>query len=170
MDSFIEDSIAAIREQVGCDRVILGLSGGVDSSVVAALLSRAIGKQLTCVFVDHGLLRKGEPEEVEAVFKNQFDVDFVNVEAADRYLKILAGVTNPEEKRHIVGEEFWKVFFEEAGKLEGVQYLAQGTIYPDVIESGSKTASKIKSHHNLIPFPEGVHFNLIEPAPHSLQR
>lgn len=174
MDSIIEDSVAAIREHVGDDRVILGLSGGVDSSVVAALCSQAIGKQLTCVFVNHGLLRKGEPEEVEQVFTEQFDVDFVHVHAEDRYAELLAGVTEPEQKRKIIGEQFWKEFFTvaEALAVDGrpVKYLAQGTIYPDIIESGARKtggrASTIKSHHNLIPFPEGVHFDLIEPLDH----
>lgn len=163
MSNIIDDSVAAIRAQVGDSRVILALSGGVDSSVVAALMSKAIGKQLTCVFVNHGLLRKDEPEQVERVFTTEFDLDFVHVHAQGRYAAVLAGLTDPEAKRHAVGEEFWKVFFDEAQKLDGVEFLAQGTIYPDVIESGSKTASKIKSHHNLIPFPDGVHFDLIEP-------
>jgi GMP synthase (glutamine-hydrolysing) len=163
MLNIIEDTVAAVREQVGSDRVICGLSGGVDSSVVAAILHRAIGDQLTCVFVDHGLLRLNEAEEVVRVFRDQFHIDLVHVDAEERYLRLLAGVTDPEEKRRIIGEEFWHVFFEEATRLEGVKYLAQGTLYPDVIESGSKTAAKIKSHHNLIPFPDGVHFDLIEP-------
>ena len=174
MDSIIEDSVAAIREQVGSDRVILGLSGGVDSSVVAALCARAIGKQLTCVFVNHGLLRKNEPEEVEEVFTKQFDVDFVHVHAEERYLKLLEGVCDPEAKRKIIGTQFWNEFFEVAKELEQdgrpVKFLAQGTIYPDIIESGARKtggkASTIKSHHNLIPFPEGVHFDLIEPLDH----
>ena len=171
MDSIVEQKVAEIRDQVGEDRVILALSGGVDSSVVAALGARAIGRQMTCVFVNHGLLRKGEPEQVEEVFTKQFDVDFVHVHAEERYAKLLDGVTDPEEKRRIIGTEFWKVFFEEAQKLaedgRPVTYLAQGTIYPDIIESGARKtggkASTIKSHHNLIPFPEGVHFDLIEP-------
>jgi len=172
MASIIDETTAAVRAQVAQDRVILGLSGGVDSSVVAALLAHAIGSRVTCVFVNHGLLRKDEPEEVEEVFTRQFDVDFVHVHAEERYAKALAGVSEPEEKRRIIGTEFWRVFFDEAAKLEArdgqpVRYLAQGTIYPDVIESGSAKASKsaatIKSHHNLIPFPEGVHFDLIEP-------
>lgn len=167
MSSIIDETVESVREQVGDSRVILGLSGGVDSSVVAAILSKAIGKQLTCVFVNHGLLRKDEPEQVEAVFGGQFDADFIHVHAEERYLKLLAGVTDPEEKRHIIGTQFWNEFFAVAEKLDGVKFLAQGTIYPDVIESGSikasKSASHIKSHHNLIPFPEGVHFELIEP-------
>jgi len=163
MVNIIEETVEQVREQVGTDRVICGLSGGVDSSVVAALLHRAIGDQLTCVFVDHGMLRLDEAEQVVRTFRDQFHVDLVHVEAGERYLSLLAGVTDPEEKRRIIGEEFWKVFFEQAEKLEGVRWLAQGTLYPDVIESGNKTAAKIKSHHNLIPFPEGVHFDLIEP-------
>ena len=174
MDSIIEDSIAAIREQVGDSRVILGLSGGVDSSVVAALVSKAIGDQVTCVFVNHGLLRKDEPEQVEEVFTKQFDVDFVHVHAEDRYAQLLAGVTDPEQKRRIIGEQFWKEFFAVAEELaedgRPVRFLAQGTIYPDIIESGARKtggkASIIKSHHNLIPFPEGVSFELIEPLDH----
>ena len=174
MDSIIEDSVAAIRAQVGEDRVILGLSGGVDSSVVAALCAKAIGKQLTCVFVNHGLLRKNEPEEVEEVFTKQFDVDFVHVHAEERYAKLLAGVTDPEQKRKIIGTQFWQEFFAVAQDLaedgRPVKYLAQGTIYPDIIESGARKtggkASTIKSHHNLIPFPDGVHFDLIEPLDH----
>ena len=174
MDSIIEDSIVAIRDQVGENRVILGLSGGVDSSVVAALCAEAIGKQLTCVFVNHGLLRKDEPEQVEEVFTKQFDVDFVHVHAEDRYAELLAGVTEPEQKRRIIGEQFWKEFFAVAQDLaedgRPVQFLAQGTIYPDIIESGARKtggkASTIKSHHNLIPFPDGVSFELIEPLDH----
>ena len=170
MDGIIEQKVAEIREQVGDSRVILGLSGGVDSSVVAALVHRAIGDQLTCVFVNHGMLRKGEPELVEQVFRGQFDVPLVHVHAEERYGALLAGVTDPEEKRRRIGTEFWKVFFEEAEKIGGVEYMAQGTIYPDIIESGARKtggkASTIKSHHNLIPFPEGVHFDLVEPLDH----
>ena len=170
MDNIIEQKVAEIREQVGDARVILGLSGGVDSSVVAALCAKAIGKQLTCVFVNHGLLRKNEPEEVEEVFTKQFDVDFVHVHAEERYAELLAGVTDPEAKRKIIGTQFWNEFFAVAQDLDGVQFLAQGTIYPDIIESGARKtggkASTIKSHHNLIPFPEGVHFDLIEPLDH----
>ncbi len=172
--SVVELSIAAIRNQVGNDRVILGLSGGVDSSVVAALCAKAIGKQLTCVFVNHGLLRKNEPEEVEEVFTKQFDVDFVHVHAEERYARLLDGVTDPEQKRKIIGTQFWEEFFTVAQGLSDdgrpVKYLAQGTIYPDIIESGARKtggkASTIKSHHNLIPFPEGVSFDLIEPLDH----
>jgi GMP synthase (glutamine-hydrolysing) len=185
MSSIIDSVTEDVRAQVGNERVILGLSGGVDSSVVAALLAHAIGKQVTCVFVNHGLLRKDEPEEVEDVFTKQFDVDFVHVHVEELYASKLANITEPEQKRKIIGSEFWNVFFDEAAKLEAkhgqpVRFLAQGTIYPDVIESGahragaikasdgsaatgSKQASTIKSHHNLIPFPEGVHFDLIEP-------
>ena len=185
MDNLVETMTAEIREKVGGDRVILALSGGVDSSVVAALCSRAIGKQLTCVFVNHGLLRKGEPEQVEEVFTKQFDVDFIHVHAEDRYAALLDGaedryaalldgVTEPEQKRRIIGTQFWEEFFAVAQQLEEggrpVTYLAQGTIYPDIIESGARKtggkASTIKSHHNLIPFPEGVHFDLIEPLDH----
>jgi len=163
MVNIIDETVTRVREQVGAGRVICGLSGGVDSSVVAALLHRAIGDQLTCVFVDHGMLRLNEAEQVVRTFRDQFHIDLVHVDAEERYLNLLAGVTDPEQKRRIIGEEFWQVFFEEATKLEGVTWLAQGTLYPDVIESGNKTAAKIKSHHNLIPFPEGVHFDLIEP-------
>ena len=174
MDNLVETMTAEFREKVGDDRVILALSGGVDSSVVAALGARAVGKQMTCVFINHGLLRKGEPEQVEEVFTKQFDVDFIHVHAKDRYAELLAGVTEPEEKRRIIGTQFWKEFFAVAQQLETdgkpVKYLAQGTIYPDIIESGArKTGGKtatIKSHHNLIPFPEGVHFDLIEPLDH----
>ncbi len=163
MVNIIDENVESIREQVGADRVICGLSGGVDSSVTAALVHRAVGDQLTCVFVDHGLMRKDEGAEVVRVFRDQFHVDLVHVQAQERYLSLLSGVTDPEQKRRIIGEEFWKVFFEEATKLKGARWLAQGTLYPDVIESGSRTAAKIKSHHNLIPFPDGVHFDLIEP-------
>lgn len=170
MDNLVESMCADIRETVGEDRVILALSGGVDSSVVAALGARAIGRQMTCVFINHGLLRKGEPEQVEEVFTKQFDVDFIHVHAEDRYAALLDGVTEPEEKRRIIGTQFWKEFFAVAQQLDGVKYLAQGTIYPDIIESGARKtggkASTIKSHHNLIPFPEGVHFDLIEPLDH----
>jgi GMP synthase (glutamine-hydrolysing) len=163
MVNIIEETVDLIRERVGTDRVICGLSGGVDSSVVAAILHRAIGDQLTCVFVDHGMMRLDEGAQVVHTFRDNFHVNLIHVDAERRYLDLLAGVTDPEAKRHIIGEEFWKLFFEEAERLEGVRWLAQGTLYPDVIESGSRTAAKIKSHHNLIPFPPGVHFDLIEP-------
>jgi GMP synthase (glutamine-hydrolysing) len=163
MVNIIDDAVERIRAQVGDAKVICGLSGGVDSSVVAALVHRAVGDQLTCVFVDHGLLRQDEAADVVRVFRDQFHVPLVHVEAEERYLSLLAGVTDPEKKRHIIGEEFWQVFFEEARTLEGVRFLAQGTLYPDVIESGPGKAAKIKSHHNLIPFPLGVHFELVEP-------
>ena len=174
MDNLVETMTAEFREKVGDDRVILALSGGVDSSVVAALGARAVGKQMTCVFINHGLLRKGEPEQVEEVFTKQFDVDFIHVHAEDRYAELLAGVIEPEEKRRIIGTQFWKEFFAVAQQLETdgkpVKYLAQGTIYPDIIESGARktggNTATIKSHHNLIPFPEGVHFDLIEPLDH----
>ena len=174
MDNLVETMTNEFREKVGNDRVILALSGGVDSSVVAALGARAIGKQMTCVFINHGLLRKNEPEQVEEVFTKQFDVDFIHVHAEDRYAELLAGVTEPEEKRRIIGTQFWKEFFAVAQQLETdgkpVKFLAQGTIYPDIIESGARKtggkASTIKSHHNLIPFPEGVSFDLIEPLDH----
>jgi GMP synthase (glutamine-hydrolysing) len=170
MEGIVEQKVTEIREQVGGRKVILALSGGVDSSVVAALVHRAIGDQLTCVFVNHGLLRKGEPELVEEVFREQFKMPLVHVHAEERYARLLAGVNDPEEKRRLIGTEFWKVFFEEAQKIGDVEMLAQGTIYPDIIESGARKtsgkASTIKSHHNLIPFPEGVHFDLIEPLDH----
>ncbi len=174
MDNLVETMTADFRAKVGDDRVILALSGGVDSSVVAALGARAVGKQMTCVFINHGLLRKGEPEQVEEVFTKQFDVDFIHVHAEERYAKLLDGVTDPETKRRIIGTQFWEEFFAVAQQLEvdgrPVKYLAQGTIYPDIIESGARKtggkASTIKSHHNLIPFPEGVHFDLIEPLDH----
>ncbi|MDO8964710.1 MAG: glutamine-hydrolyzing GMP synthase [Coriobacteriia bacterium] len=163
MLNIIEETVEAVRAQVGDARVICGLSGGVDSSVVAALLHRAIGDQLTCIYVDHGMMRLNESEQVVHTFRDHFHINLVHVDAEERYLTLLAGVSDPEAKRRIIGEEFWQVFFEEATTLEGVRYLAQGTLYPDVIESGNKHAAKIKSHHNLIPFPTGVHFDLIEP-------
>jgi GMP synthase (glutamine-hydrolysing) len=163
MVNIIDETVELIREQVGTDRVICGLSGGVDSSVVAAIVHRAIGDQLTCVFVDHGMMRLDEGAQVVHTFRDNFHVDLIHVDAERRYMDLLAGVTDPELKRKIIGEEFWRLFFEEAEKLAGVRWLAQGTLYPDVIESGNRTAAKIKSHHNLIPFPEGVHFDLIEP-------
>jgi GMP synthase (glutamine-hydrolysing) len=170
MEGIIDQKVDQIRREVGSRKVILALSGGVDSSVVAALVHRAIGDQLTCVFVNHGMLRKGEPEMVEEVFREQFHMPLVNVHAEERYAKMLAGVTDPEKKRRLIGTEFWRVFFDEAQKIGDVEMLAQGTIYPDIIESGARKtggkAATIKSHHNLIPFPEGVHFDLIEPLDH----
>ena len=167
MDSFVESSIQAIREKVGDGKVLLALSGGVDSSVAAGLLSRAIGKQLTCVFVDHGLLRKNEGDEVEAVFGPEgiFDLNFIRVNAQERYYSKLAGVTEPEQKRKIIGEEFIRVFEEEAKKIGAVDFLAQGTIYPDVVESGlGGESAVIKSHHNVGGLPDYVDFKeIIEP-------
>ncbi|MCR5583851.1 MAG: glutamine-hydrolyzing GMP synthase [Lachnospiraceae bacterium] len=167
MDSFVEHSIKEIREKVGDGKVLLALSGGVDSSVAAGLLSRAIGKQLTCVFVDHGLLRKNEGDDVEAVFgpKGNFDLNFVRVNAQQRYYGKLAGVTEPERKRKIIGEEFIRVFEEEAKKIGKVDFLAQGTIYPDVVESGlGGESAVIKSHHNVGGLPDFVDFKeIIEP-------
>ena len=167
MDTFVEDSIKAIRAKVGDGKVLLALSGGVDSSVAAGLLSRAIGKQLTCVFVEHGLLRKNEGDEVEAVFgpKGQFDLNFIRVNAKERYYGKLAGVTEPERKRKIIGEEFIRVFEEEAKKIGAVDFLAQGTIYPDVVESGlGGESAVIKSHHNVGGLPDFVDFKeIIEP-------
>ena len=167
MDSFVESSIQAIREKVGDGKVLLALSGGVDSSVAAGLLSRAIGKQLTCVFVDHGLLRKNEGDEVEAVFgpTGDFDLNFIRVNAQERYYNKLAGVTEPEAKRKIIGEEFIRIFEEEAKKIGAVDFLAQGTIYPDVVESGlGGESAVIKSHHNVGGLPDFVDFKeIIEP-------
>ena len=167
MDSFVEHQIQAIREKVGDGKVLLALSGGVDSSVLAGLLSRAIGKQLTCVFVDHGLLRKNEGDEVEEVFGNSgtFDLNFVRVNAQERYYEKLAGATEPENKRKIIGEEFIRVFEEEAKKIGAVDFLAQGTIYPDVVESGlGGESTVIKSHHNVGGLPDYVDFKeIIEP-------
>ena len=167
MDTFVEESIRAIREKVGDGKVLLALSGGVDSSVAAGLLSRAIGKQLTCVFVDHGLLRKNEGDEVEAVFGEGgiFDLNFIRVNAQERYYGKLAGVTEPERKRKIIGEEFIRVFEEEAKKIGAVDFLAQGTIYPDVVESGlGGESAVIKSHHNVGGLPDFVDFKeIIEP-------
>ena len=157
--AFIDEQVAAIRAQVGDSKVLLALSGGVDSSVVAALIARAIGKQLTCVHVNHGLLRKGEPEQVCKVFSEQFPVNLVYVDATDRFLDALAGVADPETKRKIIGAIFIDVFAEEARKLDGVKFLAQGTIYPDILESKG-----VKAHHNVGGLPEDLHFELCEPV------
>lgn len=157
-EAFIAEQVAAVRAQVGDKKVLLALSGGVDSSVVAALLIRAIGKQLVCVHVNHGLMRKGESEQVIEVFKNQLDANLVYVDATDRFLDLLAGVSDPETKRKIIGGEFIKVFDEEAKKLEGISFLAQGTIYPDILESKG-----VKAHHNVGGLPEDMQFALVEP-------
>ena len=157
-EAFIAEQVAAIREQVGSKKVLLALSGGVDSSVVAALLIKAIGKQLVCVHVNHGLLRKGEPEQVIAVFRGEMDANLIYVDAVDRFLDKLAGVSDPEQKRKIIGAEFIRVFEEEARKLEGIEFLAQGTIYPDILESGP-----VKAHHNVGGLPEDLQFELVEP-------
>ncbi len=159
-DAFISEQIDAIRTQVGDKKVLLALSGGVDSSVCAALLIKAIGKQLVCVHVNHGLLRKGEPEQVIEVFRNQMDANLVYVDAVDRFLDKLAGVADPETKRKIIGAEFIRVFEEEARKQEGIEFLAQGTIYPDILES----ADGIKAHHNVGGLPEDLQFELVEPV------
>ena len=163
MENFIADQIELIRRQVGDKKVLLALSGGVDSSVVAALLIKAVGKQLTCVHVNHGLLRKGEPEQVVQVFRHEMDANLIYVDAVDRFLDKLAGVADPERKRKIIGEEFIRVFDEEARKLEGISFLGQGTIYPDIIESGTKTVKAVKSHHNVGGLPEDLDFELVEP-------
>jgi len=158
-EKFIEEQIAEVRVQVGDKKVLLALSGGVDSSVVAALLIKAIGKQLVCVHVNHGLMRKGESEQVIEVFRNQLDANLIYIDATDRFLDLLAGVSEPEKKRKIIGGEFIKVFDEEASKLEGISFLAQGTIYPDILESDG-----VKAHHNVGGLPEDMQFELVEPV------
>ena len=163
MENFIADQIELIRKQVGDKKVLLALSGGVDSSVVAALLLKAIGSQLTCVHVNHGLLRKGEPEQVVRVFKDELSANLIYVDATERFLSKLEGVADPEQKRKIIGAEFIRVFEEEARKLDGIEFLAQGTIYPDIVESGTKTAKMVKSHHNVGGLPEDLQFELVEP-------
>ena len=156
--SFIEEAVAAVKSQVGDGKVLLALSGGVDSSVVAALLIKAIGKNLVCVHVNHGLLRKGEPEQVVQVFRHEMDANLIYVDAVDRFLDKLAGISEPEEKRKVIGAEFIRVFEEEARKLDGISFLAQGTIYPDIIESDG-----VKAHHNVGGLPEDLKFELVEP-------
>lgn len=163
MTNFVNDQIELIRKQVGDKKVLLALSGGVDSSVVAALLLRAIGDNLVCVHVNHGLMRKGESEGVIQVFRNQLNANLIYVDATDRFLDKLDGVADPEEKRKIIGGEFIRVFEEEARKLDGIEYLGQGTIYPDIVESGTKTAKMVKSHHNVGGLPEDLQFELVEP-------
>lgn len=164
-DAFIAEQVALVREQVGDKKVLLALSGGVDSSVVAALLIKAIGKQLISVHVNHGLMRKDESENVVEVFRNQLDANLVYVDASERFLNLLAGVSDPEKKRKIIGAEFINIFAEEASKLEGISFLAQGTIYPDILESIKQAEGKkaVKSHHNVGGLPEDLQFELVEP-------
>lgn len=164
-EAFISEQVEAVRKQVGDKKVLLALSGGVDSSVVAALLIKAIGKQLVCVHVNHGLMRKGESENVIEVFKNQLDANLIYVDATDRFLDLLAGVSDPESKRKIIGKEFINVFADEARKLDGISFLAQGTIYPDILESIKQAEGKqaVKSHHNVGGLPEDLNFELVEP-------
>ena len=163
MTNFVNDQVELIRRQVGDKKVLLALSGGVDSSVVAALLLKAIGENLVCVHVNHGLMRKGESEAVVEVFRNQLCANLVYVDATDRFLSLLENVADPEEKRKIIGAEFIRVFEEEARKLDGIDFLGQGTIYPDIVESGTKTAKCVKSHHNVGGLPEDLQFELVEP-------
>ena len=163
MENFIQDQIEAVQNQVGDKKVLLALSGGVDSSVVAALLLKAIGQQLVCVHVNHGLLRKGEPEQVVKVFREELGANLIYVDASQRFLSKLEGISDPEEKRKIIGAEFIRVFEEEARKLQGIEFLAQGTIYPDIVESGTKTAKMVKSHHNVGGLPDDLKFDLVEP-------
>ncbi|MDO5708355.1 MAG: glutamine-hydrolyzing GMP synthase [Andreesenia angusta] len=163
MQEFVDKSIEEIKSQIGDGKAICALSGGVDSSVCAVLVNKAIGDRLTCIFVDHGLLRKGEKEEVIETFKNQFKIDLIVVDAEDRFLGKLKGVSDPEDKRKIIGEEFIRVFEEEAQKLEGYKFLVQGTIYPDITESGEEGKGLIKSHHNVGGLPEDIDFELVEP-------
>jgi GMP synthase (glutamine-hydrolysing) len=166
MKNFIEDQVKAIREQVGNKKVLLALSGGVDSTVVATLLIKAIGKQLVCVHVNTGLMRKGESESIVRLFEKQLGENLIFVDASERFLKKLEGIADPEQKRKIIGAEFIRVFEEEAKKLDGIEFLAQGTIYPDVVESGTKTMETIKSHHNVGGLPKDLQFKLVEPLYH----
>ena len=163
--AFIEEQVSAVRAQVGDKKVLLALSGGVDSSVVAALLIKAIGKQLVCVHVNHGLMRKGESEDVVKIFGQELDANLIYVDATDRFLNLLAGVSDPERKRKIIGEEFIHVFDEESAKLEGISFLAQGTIYPDILESikAKESGKPVKSHHNVGGLPEEMKMELVEP-------
>ncbi len=163
MANFVADQVELLRKQIGDKKVLLALSGGVDSSVVAALLIKAVGKNVTCVHVNHGLLRKGEPEQVINVFGKELDADLVYVDAVDRFLTKLEGITDPEQKRKIIGAEFIRVFEEEARKLEGIDFLGQGTIYPDIVESGTKTGKAVKAHHNVGGLPDDLKFELVEP-------
>ncbi len=163
MENFIADQVELLKKQIGDKKVLLALSGGVDSSVVAALLIKAIGKQLVCVHVNHGLLRKGEPEQVIKVFREQMGATLIYSDSVDRFLDKLAGVSDPEQKRKIIGAEFIRVFEEEARKLDGIDFLAQGTIYPDIVESGTKTNKTVKSHHNVGGLPDDLKFELVEP-------
>ena len=163
MANFVADQVELLRKQIGNKKVLLALSGGVDSSVVAALLIKAVGKNVTCVHVNHGLLRKGEPEQVINVFGKELDADLVYVDAVDRFLSKLEGVSDPEQKRKIIGAEFIRVFEEEARKLEGIDFLGQGTIYPDIVESGTKTGKAVKAHHNVGGLPDDLKFELVEP-------
>ena len=163
MKNFVADQVELVRQQVGDKKVLLALSGGVDSSVVAALLLKAIGENLVCVHVNHGLMRKGESENVVEVFRNQLCANLIYVDATDRFLTKLEGVEDPEQKRKIIGGEFIRVFEEEARKLDGIDFLGQGTIYPDIVESGTKTAKMVKSHHNVGGLPEDMQFGLVEP-------
>ena len=163
MKNFIDDQVELVRRQVGDKKVLLALSGGVDSSVLAALLLKAIGDKLVCVHVNHGLMRKGESEDVVEVFRNQLNANLVYVDATERFLTKLEGVEDPEQKRKIIGGEFIRLFEEEARKLDGIDFLGQGTIYPDIVESGTKTAKMVKSHHNVGGLPEDLQFELVEP-------